>query len=90
VKAKELIKHSALFIVAFASFGLSIIASINLADYPIDTYFSALWGFIQLVISLAGLFVLPVIMLSLLLRIINIAMQPPMKRKNTSANTIAS
>lgn len=90
MKTKQLIKHSALFIVAFAAFGLSIISAINLADYPIDTYFGAIWGMIQLFISLAGLIILPVFMFSLLIRIINIAIQPPMKRKNTSTRTIAS
>lgn len=90
MKTKQLIKHSVLFIVAFAAFGLSIIAAVNLADYKINSTISAIWVFIYLAVSLAGLITLPVFMISSLMRIVTIVMQPVMKRKNTSTKAIAS
>lgn len=90
MKTNQLIKQSTLFIIAFTAFGLSIIVALNLADYEINTHISAIGAFIQLFISIAGLLVLPVFMFSLFLRIISIALQAPVKRKNTSLDTIAS
>lgn len=95
MKTRQLIRHSALFVVGFAAFGLSIMAAIHISDAPMDTYFGAIWMFVQILISLVGLITLPIFMLSLLVRIIGIAIQPsskqpPVKRKRTSWDTIAS
>jgi hypothetical protein len=90
MKMKQLIRHSALFVVAFAAFGLSVISAINLTDYPIHNGLAAIWVFVQLAVTLAGLLTLPVFMLSLFLRIIGLVQQPAVKRKNAASDTIAS
>lgn len=91
MKARQLIRHSVLFIVAFAVFGLSVISAIHLADYTIDNTFTAIWDFVQLFFTLVGLCTMPVFMISLFVQIVSLAMQNSnIKRKNTSLDTIAS
>ena len=95
MKTRQVIHHSILFIVAFAAFGLSIISAIHISDSVMETHLSAIWVFVQILISVAGLVTLPIFIISLFIRIIGTAIQAPTKQtyekhKNTSLDTIAS
>ena len=79
---KTLQNNTITLIISLGILGFAVNSVINLSLAPIDTIFGATWMFVSIVLTLAGLFIAPVLVMVSLGGIVKNMMQPERKPKH--------
>ncbi|MDQ7024031.1 MAG: hypothetical protein Q9P01_05855 [Anaerolineae bacterium] len=78
---KSLQKNTFTFLIALVILGFSFVSFMDLSDAPITSRVEAVWTLLAILLTLAGLFMSPVLILQALCSMVTDLMQPTLKQK---------